>query len=89
MNRGGPSRGSDLLDGSFISDICKRRSVRKNVHKVRRQKEFRGKRSSHAEGQEVSGEHRFQLFVGCGGKGKYAVKHVYTPKSRAFQEKIG
>ncbi len=28
----------------------------------------------HAEGQEVSGEHRFELFVGCGGKGKYAVQ---------------
>ncbi len=33
MNRGGPSRGSDLLDGSFISDICKRRSAVNNVHK--------------------------------------------------------
>jgi hypothetical protein len=62
MSRGGPSRGSDLLDGSFTPDVFSRRCAVRNVHKVRRQKEFRGKRSSHAEGQEVSGEHRFLLF---------------------------
>ena len=42
----------------------------------------------HAEGQEVSAEHRFRLFVGCGGKGKDAGKHVHTPKGRRFQENI-
>ncbi len=31
----------------------------------------------HAEGQEVSGEHRFGMFAGCGGKGKYA-KEIFT-----------
>jgi hypothetical protein len=42
----------------------------------------------HAEGQEVSGEHRFLLFAGCGGKGKDAVKHLQKPKGRRFQKKI-
>ena len=89
MNSGGPSRGSDLLDGSFTPNICLRRSAIRNVHKKRRQKEFRGKRSSHPEGQEVSSDIRCKLFAGCGGKGKYAVKHVQKPKGRAFQQKIG
>jgi hypothetical protein len=88
MNSGGPSRGSDLLDGSFISDICKRKNAIKNVHKKRRQKEFRGKRSSHPEGQEVSGEHRFGMFAECGGKGKDEGKHLHTPKGARFQENI-
>jgi hypothetical protein len=43
----------------------------------------------HAEGQEVSGEHRVGMFVECGGKGRYAGKHVHTPKGRRFQENIG
>jgi hypothetical protein len=38
-----------------------RRSVR-NVRGMRRQGEIRGKACSHAEGQEISGEHRFDLF---------------------------
>jgi len=41
-----------------------------------------------SEGQEVSGERRFGMFVGCGGKGKYAGKHVHPPKGRRFQENI-
>ncbi len=76
MNRGGPSRGSDLLDGSFTPDICLRRSAIKNVQNMRRQKEFRGKRYSHAEGQEVSSDIRCEWFAGCGGKGKNAGKIV-------------
>jgi hypothetical protein len=28
------------------------------------------------------------MFVGCGGKGRYAVKPVQSPKGKAFQEKI-
>jgi hypothetical protein len=71
-----------------MSDICSRRSAVRNVHKVRRQKEFRGKSCLHPEGQEVSGEDLFQLFAGCGGKGRYAVKSVHTPKGRACQERI-
>ena len=43
MSRGGPSRGSDLLDRSFISDICLRRSAMKNVHKCGGKKNFAGK----------------------------------------------
>ena len=150
MNSGGPSRGSDLLDGSFTSDICKRRSAIRNVHRcggkknfagkdlhipkgrrfqaifgvncsrdaeakrnrrekifkprraggfrrtsiqfvrrMRRQGEIRGQSCSKAEGREVSGEHRFGLFVECGGEGKCAVKSIYMPKGRACQEKIG
>jgi hypothetical protein len=41
-----------------------------------------------SEGQEISGEHRFGMFAGCGGKGKNTVKHVHTPKGRRFQERI-
>jgi len=89
MSRGRPSRGSDLLDGSFPPDVCKRRSAVRNVHNMRRQKEFRGKRSSHPEGREVSSDVRFRLFAGCGGKGKSAEKHVQSPKGRRFQERIG
>ena len=43
MNSGGPSRGSDLLDGSFIQDICLRRSAVRNVHKCVGKKNFAGK----------------------------------------------
>jgi hypothetical protein len=43
---------------------------------------------SKAEGREVSGDIRFELFAGGGGKGKDAVKSIYTPKGRAFQQKI-
>jgi hypothetical protein len=40
----------------------------------------------HAVGQEVSGERRFGMFVECGGKGRYAGKHLYNPKGKRFQE---
>ncbi len=53
---------------------------------MRRQKEFRGKSCSHPEGQKVSGDIRFELFVGCGGKGKYEGKHIQKPKGARFQE---
>jgi hypothetical protein len=60
-----------------------------NVRGMRRQGEIRGQVYSKAEGQAVSGKDRLRMFVGCGGKGRYAVKHVHTPKGRACQEKIG
>jgi hypothetical protein len=43
----------------------------------------------HPEGQGVSGKDRFELFAGCGGKGKYAIKSIQRPKGSAFQEKFG
>jgi hypothetical protein len=60
-----------------------------NVRGMRRQGEIRGQSCSNSEGQAVSGKDRLKIFAGCGGKGKYAGKHVQRPKSRAFQEKIG
>ena len=56
---------------------------------MRRQGEIRGEVCSRPEGQGVSGKNRFRMFVGCGGKRRYAVKSVHTPKGRACQEKIG
>jgi hypothetical protein len=55
---------------------------------MRRQGEICGKSCSKPEGQEVSGKNRLRMFAGCGGKGRYVVRHVQPPKGRAFQEKI-
>jgi hypothetical protein len=55
---------------------------------MRRLGEIRGQSCLHPEGQGVSGKGRLRMFAGCEGKGKYAVNPVYTPKGRAFQERI-
>jgi hypothetical protein len=58
MNRGGPSRGSDLLDGSFISDICSRRCAIRNVYKGGSQNKNAGKAVHTPKGR------RFQAIFG-------------------------
>ena len=58
------------------------------VRRMRRQGEIRGEVCSHPEGQEVSGKNRVRMFAGCGGKGKYAIRNLRTPKGGMCQESI-
>jgi hypothetical protein len=55
------------------------------VRGMRRQGEIRAQSCLYPEGQGVSGKNRFEWFAGCGGKGKYTVNLVHTPKGARFQ----